>query len=156
MQYESEMESQAIQIQLGQVGLKSTSKRLEILQFLKVQRQPVPVEEIHKAVSKNQALDLATVYRNLKQLVEVGIVRKSFFDEGRIQYSMSENQNHSHDHHIQCIRCEEIEPVKVCLPVTHTKVFENLGYQQVSHRLEFFGICHQCQKNQKSNSRRSK
>lgn len=134
--------------ELTQIGLKSTPKRVEILKFLSSQKKPMAVEEIHRAVKKKvlqETLDLVTVYRNLKQLVEVGLVRKSFFDEGRVQYSMAENEDHDHDHHIQCIRCERIEPVQICLPLNHKKHFTDLGYQNISHRLEFFGVCSPCQ-----------
>jgi Fur family ferric uptake transcriptional regulator len=131
--------------------LKSTPKRMEILLYLQSQRKPKSAEEIHREVSKTlrhraieDTLDLVTVYRNLKQLTEVGCIQKSYFDEGRTQYALLESREHLHSHHIQCIKCEKIESVPVCLSIHHKKQFADLGYQAVSHRLEFYGVCSAC------------
>lgn len=136
---------------LAERGLKPTPKRMEILLYLQGSRKPLSVEEIHQGVSKilnhratEDTLDLVTVYRNLKQLTEAGCVQKSFFDEGRIQYAMSETKEHLHSHHIQCTKCERIEPVQICLSAYHKKKFAELGYKSVSHRLEFYGVCAAC------------
>lgn len=132
-------------------GLKVTSRRMEILLFMQSLNQPLSVEEIHEGVSRNlkhrsleDTLDLTTVYRNLKQLTETGIVQKSFFDEGRIQYALGDSLVKSHGHHIQCTECSRIESVDICLSAKHTQKFAELGYQSVSHRLEFYGICSDC------------
>lgn len=132
-------------------GLKVTSRRMEILLFMQSMNQPLSVEEIHEGVSRNlkhrlleDTLDLTTVYRNLKQLTETGIVQKSFFDEGRIQYALGDTLVKSHGHHIQCTQCSRIESVDICLSAKHTQKFAELGYQSVSHRLEFYGICSDC------------
>lgn len=136
---------------LAERGLKPTPKRVEILLFLQGSRKPLSVDEIHQGVSKilthrttGDTLDLVTVYRNLKQLTEAGCVQKSFFEEGRIQYAISENREHLHSHHIQCTKCERIEPVPICLSDKHKKQFAELGYKSVSHRLEFYGVCPAC------------
>src|SRR5687768_10962794 len=145
--------------ELSQMGLKSTPKRIEILKFLSSQKQPMAVEDIHRAVKKKwnqETLDLVTVYRNLKQLVKVGLVQKSFFDEGRVRYSMAEASDRVHGHHIQCTSCEKITTVNVCLPLSHTKSLEALGYENVSHRLEFFGICNRCQASNRNRIRKKR
>lgn len=132
-------------------GLKVTGRRMEILLFMQGMNEPLSVEEIHEGVSRNlkhrsleDTLDLTTVYRNLKQLTETGIVQKSFFDEGRIQYALGDTRVKSHGHHIQCTQCSRIESVDICLSAKHTQKFAKLGYQSVSHRLEFYGICSDC------------
>lgn len=136
---------------LAERGLKPTPKRVEILLYLQGSRKPLSVDEIHQGVrqilnhrANEDSVDLVTVYRNLKQLTEAGCVQKSFFEEGRVQYAMSETRDHLHRHHIQCVKCEKIEPVPICLSEKHKKQFAQLGYKSVSHRLEFYGVCPAC------------
>lgn len=126
-------------------GFRVTIHRLSILELLAQESQPVSAEWIYdqlKVQSQKAVLDLTTIYRNLKQLTEKNLVEKSFFEKGRAQYALVSHQEHQH--HIQCLRCDKMETISVCVPKTHIQQIAGLGYQQISHRLEFFGICQKC------------
>ena len=86
-------------------------------------------------------LSLGIVYRNLNILVEQGLVKKidfgSTFDrfEARIQ---------PHYHFI-CENCNKIIDLDVPLDTTLNKrIADRTGLTPNSHRIEFFGICDNC------------
>jgi Fur family ferric uptake transcriptional regulator len=65
-----------------------------------------------------------------------------------MRYELAENQaGDHHHHHLICKVCQRVEPVDACaVSKLEKNIVAEYGYADVSHRLEFFGVCPQCQK----------
>lgn len=89
------------------------------------------------------SLSYGTVYRNLSILADQGLIHVlhsgSTFDR-------FDADTTSH-YHVICERCGKVEDVKmVAKTVQEADVANASGYRIGSHRLDFFGICPDCQK----------
>ncbi len=124
-------------------GLKITAPRKAILQAFVGEHGPFTAEEIHTIITK-RVCDLATVYRTLGSLEEAGILKRCDFKDSLARYELAE-PGHAHHHHIICNKCRRIEIIEDH-EVAHEldRLGKKMGYAEVSHSLEFFGICPQC------------
>ena len=66
---------------------------------------------------KGHKFDRATLFRNLKTLVEKNILNTTEFGTGAAFYCL--NSDHHHHHHVFCIRCETAKPLPVCAIAPH-------------------------------------
>ena len=124
---------------LRKKGHRITSQREKILK--KIKPQPQTVEEIHESLERQ--VDITSVYRTLDLFVDNRLVREIDFGDGKKRYELSEDDNHHH--HLICENCGNIEDFKM----EEEKILENAKTQTdfliKKHRLEFFGICKNCQ-----------
>ncbi|BBM83121.1 Fur family transcriptional regulator [Candidatus Uabimicrobium amorphum] len=130
---------------LRQAKISNTKVRKSILEFLMKNHGPFSIDEIHEKIS---TCDSTTVYRCIKKFEKCKIVERCDFGDNisRYEYKCSE-----HHHHIMCRNCNRIDTVKYCFVKEMEKVLIQQGYKEVSHKLEFFGICQDCQ-NSNTNS----
>jgi Fur family ferric uptake transcriptional regulator len=124
-------------------ALSITKPRKLILQLLLNEHGPFTVEEIAKELPKN-ACDLATIYRSLNQFIEAGLVNTTHLDKDLVHYEYSDPEHHHH--HIICRICKKIESLEDCFLEKLESLVSKKGYQNIDHKLEFFGICPTCQK----------
>ena len=88
-------------------------------------------------------LSLATVYRNLNQLAEAGLIRKVEGLDGSVHF---DHNTHNH-YHFVCIKCNKVYDVPCeVAPDLNQKVLVKTGLQVISHDITFKGICQHCQK----------
>lgn len=127
---------------LRKARLKITSPRQHILHLLTHEHGPFTMEELHQRLAVN-ACDLVTVYRCLATLEEVGLVRRCDFGDGSCRYEFDDGEHHHH--HLICRHCKKVETLDICLVEGLERDVQTRGYTQVSHTLEFFGICPTCQ-----------
>ena len=124
--------------------LKSTPKRIAILEFFYNNNKFMTPEEVHEKLSRQfDQCGLPSVYRNLESLTECGIlVRIHKFDNKRY-YGLCRAEKDEHHHHIVCIRCGKIGDVPGCELFKQKEVS---GFKIVDHFLQLDGICADCQK----------
>ena len=123
-------------------GLSVTKPRKKILSLLMKEHRPLSAEEIFNNLPDN-ACDQATVYRCLNQFVEAKLVNTTYLEKDMTHFEFND-PNH-HQHHIFCKICKKIDLLHDCIL---DKIEANLmkkGYKEIQHRLEFFGICENCQ-----------
>ena len=89
--------------------------------------------------------NLATVYRALHLLEDAGLVKQYDFGDGIARYEFQTDEQASHHHHLICTRCASVAKVEACFPREwQEQIAQENGYEQVTHRLEFFGVCPAC------------
>ena len=130
---------------LRQQSHKLTGPRESILNVLRAQPRPLSNQEIHATLSPG-GCDLATVYRCLRLLERLGIVQRFDLGDGRARYELLRTGSEDHHHHLVCRSCSTVVELEECF----TREFEEsiarrTGFQAVTHRLEFFGVCPACQ-----------
>ena len=124
--------------------LRITAPRREILGVLVRKHGPFTTEEIHRQLKKSRC-DLVTVYRCLATMEEVGVVRRCDFGDGVLRYEF-EGGTHHHHHHLICRACGKVETIEHCVAKEFEKFGRDRGYVNVTHALELFGVCPECQK----------
>lgn len=101
-------------------------------------------QEIHDALRRGgDSVGLATVYRTLQALVDLGEVDSVKTDAGEAVYRRC---SRSHHHHLVCRHCGRT--VEIAGPAVErwasAKAQEH-DYSDVSHTVELFGTCPACQ-----------
>jgi len=127
--------------------MKITTQREKILECLLASSAPQTAEKIMAKLKKSKMpgpCDLATVYRCLQQFEKINLVQKSFFHDNGAQYCLNDPAQERHHHHFQCKKCQQIMEVDSCFLEEQLKHLEKKGFREISHRLEFFGLCPAC------------
>lgn len=126
--------------------LKKTKARVELILYLSEEHGPFSIDELSKAFKakgKTKDFDLVTLYRCMATFEKVGLVRRCDFGDGVARYEYQEGEDHHH-HHVICKKCRRMESLEHCkLPKLEGQV-RKLGFTKISHQLEFFGICSEC------------
>lgn len=125
-------------------GVRLTRPRRALVETLAKQHGPSSIEKLHQAVGAD-ACDLATVYRNLAAFEQAGVVRRMHFESGTALYELEASSEHHH-HHVVCRVCHRVEPVEGCVVQGIEDSVRARGYSDVSHIVEFFGVCSDCAK----------
>ncbi len=106
------------------------------------------VNEVYDIVKKeNPNVSLATVYRNLNQLVEMKKVNVLEFDKGSARY----DGNVEKHFHIVCEKCGKIEDVWLRDDFDKFECVENSinDFDLTGYKLIFFGVCNECKLKEK-------
>lgn len=129
---------------LRERGQRITPQRLAILRILAESEGHPSVEEIYSIILKDfPTTSLATVYKTITLLKELGEVLELEFSHGSNRYDGSRPFPHPH---VVCTRCKRIvDPDLASLSAMTAEVSEQTGFQVVNHRLDFYGLCPECQ-----------
>jgi Fur family ferric uptake transcriptional regulator len=136
---------ETLQERVRAAGMKITQQRMQLLEILLHHPEPISADDIFQRFGKKSAgMDLVTIYRILKKFEEVNLVTRLEFGDGIARFELTLESGHHH-HHVICRNCQKVEPLHLCNLDVHLKTVEAMGYAQVSHRLDFFGLCSRCQ-----------
>ncbi|OQX20131.1 MAG: transcriptional repressor [Desulfobulbaceae bacterium A2] len=126
-------------------GYRITPQRLAVVKILAVSEGHPSVEDIYEQVRLHfPTTSLATVYKTIAVVKELGEVLELEFSSEHNRY----DGRHPFPHpHLICLRCRRIvDPELNGLEQLTDELCAGSGYQIVRHRLDFFGICLECQK----------
>ncbi|RLK63222.1 transcriptional repressor [Atopobacter sp. AH10] len=139
---------QSIQKQLQSSSYKLTPQRQMTLQvLLEKDDSHMSAEEIYIQLKKKYpSIGLATVYRTLDILTELGVVYKVTFEDGISRYDLKMEGNEHFHHHLLCLECGRVEEIADdLLTDIEPLVEQEFQFKILDHRLTFHGICHDCQ-----------
>lgn len=133
-------------------GLKWTQTRQSIIDILSSKKGHLSAEEIFFEVKKQlPGIGLATVYRTLELLTELGIVRKFDFKDGRARYEFAMGKEHIEHYHLICRICGKIIDYEIDLskepdPLNEIKESLKKKFNFAIERsdIQFFGLCDRC------------
>ncbi len=118
----------------------STRQRYAILESLRAAPGPMSPKEILEASRKQvPGLGIATVYRNLKLLVQEGVVRELVLPEPGTRYELSGLKHH---HHFQCRGCDRVFCLDGCPGEIEALTPE--GFDLEEHEIVLYGRCSGC------------
>lgn len=122
-----------------------TPQRVAILKIFLGSLEHPSVEQVYAQVRVNfPTTSLATVYKTVNLLKELGEILEISSTEGGNRYDG--NRPYPHPHLI-CTQCKTIvDPAVRSLEQLTSEVAAVSGYRIVSHQVDFFGICPACQK----------
>jgi len=124
--------------------IRMTNQREMILQELQKSREHLTADELYQRIRKKMPrISLATVYRNLEILSEVGLIQKLEVSGRQKRFDWNTEE---HDH-IYCIHCHKVDNLKMDRDELGVKVPDTAsGYKLTGYRLEFSGLCENCRK----------
>ena len=121
---------------------RSTRQRSAIRSAIEHAQRPLsPQEVLIAAQAEVPALGLATVYRNLKLLVDAQEVCTVTLPGDSPRY---EAGRQAHHHHFQCTACDRVFDVHQC-PGNLAQLAPP-GFRVERHELTLYGHCATCQK----------
>lgn len=125
---------------------KLTPQRLAIVKILARSEGHPNIERIYEQLQDDfPTMSLATVYRNVMLLKSMDEVLELGFAGESNRYDGNKPYPHPH---VICVKCKKIiDPSVKALKELTVKVAEETGFQIMTHRLDFFGICKACQNN---------
>lgn len=123
-------------------GMRVTKPRVALVEVLLKQTGPVSIERIHQAVG-TKSCDLVTIYRCLAAFESLGLVRRSYLHNGTCLYELTANSKRFS--HVVCKHCGSTEKVDYAVPAEVEHKLLDRGYAQLTHVVEFFGLCPACQ-----------
>jgi Fur family ferric uptake transcriptional regulator len=134
--------------ELKKKGYKLTPQRRAIVDTIIVNKgKHLTAEEIYDEVKiACPEIGLATVYRTILLLEEMGIVYKLDLNDGCSRYELAHiNETHRH-HHLVCNNCGKVIEVEddllEDLEVQIEKVYK---FKILDHSVKFFGVCDCCE-----------
>jgi Fur family ferric uptake transcriptional regulator len=137
-----------LQAELRSHGLRSTSPRLAVLAHLQRATSPLSHGEITEALA-GHGFDRATVYRNLMDLADKGILARSDLGDHVWRFELRGKESHASGHgtdhpHFVCTDCGDIE----CLPPVAVRVVGAEGtpraLAQKTVEVQVKGLCDDC------------
>ena len=135
----------SVHTRLRRESKKLTGARREILRVLEKESRPLTNKEIFRLLPKGHC-DLATVYRSVQLLEELGMVKKFVFGDGSARFAFIAEGGDPHRHHLVCTQCQKIVEIGECIVrELEERVVARSSFKEVTHRLEFFGVCPSCQ-----------
>ena len=124
-------------------GLKLTPQRMVIFRILSESNQHVTVDQVYqKASAEYPMLSPATVYRNMEQMVDAGLLTRLDLGGSSMRY----DTNLEEHHHFVCTECGKVSDVYL----------EDIQYKMDANRshlekakinsldLHLQGICEEC------------
>lgn len=139
------LETESFSESLREQGLRYTPQRSLVFNILLEAEEHLSAEKVWKRASeKDESINLATIYRTLKVLSELGLVKHIHLEEGSecSYYELVEGSEHFH---FNCIACGEI------IEFESERIFQardeleaRFGVKVIHSRITFEGLCSNC------------
>jgi Fur family ferric uptake transcriptional regulator len=124
------------------VGQRHSPKRDAIVEAIGAADGPLTARQIYAhARRRTRGLGIATVYRNLRLLLEAELVRAVVLADGETRY---ESAGLAHHHHFHCRRCDTVFDLEGCPVGIPDGTTLPGGYRVEGHDLTLHGLCPSC------------
>jgi Fur family transcriptional regulator, peroxide stress response regulator len=125
-------------------GMRVTPQRVAVLKILIDNDEHLSAEDIYARVQTDYPMmGLATIYKTISMLKEMGEITELNIDNSSARFDGSRKPPHPH---FVCSQCNTIIDLDENLLADIPKnVSQQTGYQITNYRLDFFGLCPNCQ-----------
>ena len=121
-------------------SVRKTKQRDAIRDVFSEHDRPLSPDEVRELSSQAiPGIGIATVYRNLKSLVEDGVLRVVEIPGSAPRY---ESAHLGHHHHFQCNDCSKVFDIHKC--PGDLKSLTPPGFEVTSHAITLYGHCPEC------------
>ena len=139
----------SLRAELNERGWRLTPQRETILHIFQElpQGEHLSAEDLyHRLVGQDEGISLSTIYRTLKLMARMGILRELELGEGHKHYELNQPYPHHH-HHLICIRCNAtIEFKNDSILKTGAKTAQKEGFQMLDCQMTIHAVCPKCQR----------
>lgn len=139
----------ALKAELNERGWRLTPQRETILNIF--QNLPkgnhLSAEDLSNLLKQEgQPISLSTIYRTLKLMARMGILRELELAEGHKHYEINQPSPHHH-HHLICVKCNRtVEFKNDSILRTGVKTAEKEGFHLLDCQLVIHAVCPKCQR----------
>lgn len=140
----SEERFQQMLDKLKSLDFRITPQRLAVLRILAASEDHPTAEQIFEKVKTEfPTTSLATIYKTIVLLKGLNEVLELGFPDGSNRYDGNKPFPHPH---VICTRCRKImDPELMSLDELKDEISKKTGFRIQHHRLDFFGVCQECQ-----------
>lgn len=139
----------SLKAELNDRGWRMTPQRETILQVFQnlPKGKHLSAEDLYNLLKGDgEKISLSTIYRTLKLMARMGILRELELAEGHKHYEINQPYPHHH-HHLICVRCSKtIEFKNDSILKTGTKTAQKEGYHLLDCQLTIHAVCPACQR----------
>ena len=132
---------------VSQKGLRKTPERDQIIEEIFATTDHFDVDGLYLRLrQKGSKVSKASIYRNIPLILECGLIKEVWHEDGHMHYEAFYGQNpHCH---LRCLQCGQvIEFFAEDLENTKKRLESQYGYKILDHRLDMSGYCSKCQEN---------
>jgi Fur family transcriptional regulator, ferric uptake regulator len=132
------------ELALDRAGYRLTEPRRAVARLIADQSGHFAAADlVQEARVRRLGIGRATIFRTLDVLLELGLVERLDLPSGEHAYVGCAA---SHHHHVVCSSCgRTVEIEDAGLRTLVREVARRTGFRVDDHRLEFFGLCAECQ-----------
>lgn len=125
-------------------GKKHTKNREEMIRYLAKENRYLSAKEVYAFLAKeNPGVSYDTIYRNLKDFSEIGILEETDLNaEKHFRFHCVVPGSNHHHHHFICTTCGATKELNLCPMDYFQDQLPNCLIE--SHRFEIFGQCERC------------
>lgn len=125
---------------LPPITLRHTAQRYAILRVLATVNHPLSAEEVlSMGRTLVPRLNRATVFRNLRALQDLGVVRRMLHPELGPLYERTGKEHH---HHFHCLQCDRLFELPGC--ALDVRGSTPPGFRTELHEVFLYGRCPAC------------
>ncbi|MBE9075931.1 transcriptional repressor [Romeria aff. gracilis LEGE 07310] len=139
----------ALKAELHERGWRMTPQRETILTtFQNLEKgEHLSAEDLRDLLAQeDDRVSLSTIYRNLKMMARMGILRELELAEGHKRYELNQPAPHHH-HHLICVRCNKtVEFKNDSVLKAGAKMADKSGYHLLDCQLLIHAVCPTCQR----------
>ena len=128
---------------------KVTPQRQKILQtFVDHQEEHLSAEDVYSLLQVGSPdIGLATVYRSLEMLEELGFLHRIEFGDGKSRYELATGDSTHAHHHLICLACGTVlEFGDDLMETLEGFVSRTADFEITDHQVKFYGYCSACRK----------
>ena len=120
-----------------------TPQRIALLRLLAASDGHPSASHLYDRIKDQfQTTSLGTIYKTLNLLKDLDEVLELGFSDDDNRYDGNKPYPHPH---LICVRCRKIIDPEVSIDQDLVlQVAQQSGYQIISHRLDFYGVCREC------------
>jgi Fe2+ or Zn2+ uptake regulation protein len=145
---------ESAEVALRDRGFRLTAPRHAVLEVVRSIKTHPTAEEVHRMVIRRAPrVSLGTVYRNLRLLVDAGLLGELPGPRARFDANIRAH------HHFTCLGCGRIADVEAPVAEPHSgalskQVQARTGFTITHQRIDFFGRCRECRTRRRARSGR--
>ncbi len=131
-------------------NLKSSKRRDFIFNhIIKNIENHFTIDDIYNNIMKiDPSIGIATIYRTVRLLVESGLIVEHSFREKKGFFEIINHRSPDHGHLI-CLKCGKIKEFECSfIDDFQTEIGKKYHFGIRYHKLEIYGVCDTCQKNE--------
>lgn len=130
---------------LRETSGRSGGARREVVSYLDRQDCCLSAQEIHDGLrSGGVRVGIASVYRALDGLDQLGLLQRVDLGDGIARYEPARSEG-DHHHHLVCDSCGKVEPFEdAALESTIERIATGRGYAVAAHDVVVRGACEDC------------
>ena len=133
-------------------GVRLTGPRRAVVDVLVKRGTPLTVGEIQARI-RSRPINLVSVYRTVRLLSRLGLVRVADESRGTQRFELAEAFT-GHHHHLVCQACGAIGDLHGCwleenmLLALNRRVRRTRRFRVLTHDLKLLGLCQRCRSNE--------